>query len=226
MARLLPAAEYVYFNRNDISTYINLQEQNSETPEAIINQVPEEIQENKFKWPAEYLMPLAIYPSGWKDDDKLKVKSIYDWIVMNIRYDLEGYDSSIMQVVDPYITLRHQKGVCAGYVNLFNVMARIGGLDPYYITGYAMTGVNSKYALADTGMVRHAWNGVRIGNHWYLVDTTWDSQYDKYGKPVYFNKYLKYLFIEAVDLIQSHYPESPGWMLLEEYMGIEEFIAR
>jgi len=217
------SAQYVYFNRNDPESYIDYREFLSDEPEAIVFAVPEDIQKGIFERPVPNLKPLVEFLTSWTDEEYLQIKSLHDWITGNIQYDWEGFNGANLQRVDPYVTLNHQKAVCAGYANLFNVMARMAGFESYYVTGYAKTGGNSKYTLGDTGMARHAWNGVKIGESWYLVDTTWDSQYDRDGRWVYYNRYL---FIDPEDLIVTHYPEAPAWLLLKEFLSLEEFIAR
>ena len=69
---------------------------------------------------------------------------------------------------DPYYTqtvygaLTTGKTVCAGYTKLYELLCNYFGIDCIAVVS------------AD-----HAWNLVRYGDHWYIVDVTWDDSYDR-----------------------------------------------
>lgn len=69
---------------------------------------------------------------------------------------------------DPYYTqtiygaLMSGETVCAGYTKLFSMLCNYFGIDCIAVTS------------AD-----HAWNEVRYGDHWYIVDVTWDDTRDR-----------------------------------------------
>jgi transglutaminase/protease-like cytokinesis protein 3 len=206
--------DYEYFNRNNLDTYIDFRPSIQSSPEQIIFDLSDDISENIHSKPAIYLKDLVTQLTDWTDEEHLKIKSIHDWITLNIQYDFSGYDDGNIQIVDPYITLRTKKAVCGGYATLFRAMTRMAGFDSEYITGYSRG--ESKYNIGTSDLVRHAWNAVKISDNWYLVDTTWDSQSE------YSNHFL---FTDPMEFIKSHYPRGVGWLLLDDEVTMEEFMT-
>ena len=94
-----------------------------------------------------------------------KVKAIYDYIASHVVYDHDNLeDDSYKLKHTAYAALVNGTSVCQGYATLFYRMCLTAGLDARVITG------------SDTpGYSDHAWNIVRIGNLYYNIDVTWDS---------------------------------------------------
>ena len=82
--------------------------------------------------------------------------------------DYQTADYAVADTADPYYTqtiygaLTTGKTVCAGYTKLYELLCNYFGIDCIAVT-------------SDD----HAWNLVRYGTHWYIVDTTWDDSYDR-----------------------------------------------
>lgn len=80
-----------------------------------------------------------------------------------LKADFESEDT-----VDPYYTqtiygaLTTGQTVCAGYTKLYELLCNYFGIDCIAVTSDS-----------------HAWNLVRYGAHWYIVDATWDDSYDR-----------------------------------------------
>lgn len=104
---------------------------------------------------------------------------------------MSGYDV-LSDLSDPYYTqsaygaLMTGETVCAGYTKLYAMLCNYFGIDCIVVTSSV-----------------HAWNEVRYGDHWYLVDVTWDDTWDR----------SKYFHItdqrmRATDQNSSHVPYS------------------
>lgn len=84
------------------------------------------------------------------------------------KVDYQTADYEVTDAADPYYTqtiygaLTTGKTVCAGYTKLYELLCNYFGIDCIAVT-------------SDD----HAWNLVRYGAHWYIVDTTWDDSYDR-----------------------------------------------
>lgn len=82
--------------------------------------------------------------------------------------DYQTADYAVADTADPYYTqtiygaLTTGKTVCAGYTKLYELLCNYFGIDCIAVT-------------SDD----HAWNLVRYGTYWYIVDTTWDDSYDR-----------------------------------------------
>lgn len=82
--------------------------------------------------------------------------------------DYQTADYAVTDAADPYYTqtiygaLTTGKTVCAGYTKLYELLCNYFGIDCIAVT-------------SDD----HAWNLVRYGAHWYIVDLTWDDSYDR-----------------------------------------------
>ena len=64
-----------------------------------------------------------------------------------------------------YAAMCNGTAVCQGYSNLLYRMLLEAGVDCRIISGIGVSG-------------GHAWNIVRLGDLYYNVDATWDSNYD------------------------------------------------
>jgi len=91
--------------------------------------------------------------------DYEKVKVIYDWLCENVDYDHE-HDNSYKLKYTAYAAV-NGLCVCQGYALLFYRLVLTCGIDNRLIAG--------------DGGGPHAWNAVRLGSQYYLVDSTWDA---------------------------------------------------
>ncbi len=133
-------------------------------------EVPQEY-ENSLSRLVKYLI------EPYKNDDVLKARAIYAWIVYHIEYDAFKYDvildnkkvrnkNKAMQTGDAFKT---RVGVCGDIADLFSRMAKLANIKEEQISGYAgysLTMDNFKDAS-------HAWNAVYIDRKWLFVDATW-----------------------------------------------------
>ncbi len=120
--------------------------------------------EEENKKVKEILDELNVYDK----DEYTQVKAIYDWLLDNAQYvDMDKYNAAKEQgnnVIyhSAYSALIMGDTVCQGYATAFYRLARELGLSCRLISGNAGG--------------PHAWNIVRIGSYYYLVDATWDDQ--------------------------------------------------
>lgn len=93
-----------------------------------------------------------------------KIKAIHDYICTNVDYDYDNlYDDSHLLKYTAYAALLDGKAVCQGYAVLFYRMCKEAGLSVRVIPGSGQGEL-------------HAWNIVRIGQHYYNIDPTWNDQ--------------------------------------------------
>ena len=74
--------------------------------------------------------------------------------------DFKKVDEKFNDSFTPYGVLINKVGVCASYASAFKLLADEAKLDAIVVTGYL------------DGEVPHAWNKVKIGNEWAIVDAT------------------------------------------------------
>ena len=112
-------------------------------------------------------------------NDYDKVKAIYDWLNTNVSYDYKNLNDDTYKLKHTaYAAAMDHKAVCQGYAVLFYRLALECGIDARVIAG---KGNGSK------GWEDHAWNIVKLGGKYYLLDATWDA-----GKtPMYYQYFLK-----------------------------------
>jgi len=98
----------------------------------------------------------------WNESDYVKVKTIYDYLTTNIRYDYANLeDDSYMLKYSAYAGLVHDTCVCQGYANLFYRLALELDVDARLVAGY--------------GGGPHSWNIVNLNGEYYYLDATWDE---------------------------------------------------
>ncbi|WP_313370592.1 transglutaminase domain-containing protein, partial [Sedimentibacter sp.] len=90
-------------------------------------------------------------------NDHEKVKAVHDYIILNGKYDEKKL------LYSDYDLLTQGKSVCNGYALLtYNMLNKLN-IPVKLVTG---TG-NSEL---------HIWNMVKLSNHWFHLDTTWNDQ--------------------------------------------------
>ena len=213
--------KYVYYNLNSGTGFSEVNLYQNNTTESIQENIPLEISKGIRTAPGNFLDALVEYLISWTDDDFLKIKSIHDWICTNIAYDVTAYNRGEIKLTEPLVTLRYGTAVCGGYAMLFNQMAKKAGFESHYVAG--VTKGRSKYAIGPQGIfTRHAWNSVKINERYYLVDVTWDAGYVNNNKFIY--SYSTDFFLTEPDIfVKRHYPNAPGWLLIDEFITIEKF---
>ena len=140
-----------------------------------------------------------------KTSDYEKVEAIYRYLCDNVVYD---YDFNYEYSGYSYGALVAGEAVCAGYSAAFLRLATAVGLDARIISGETPSGP-------------HAWNIVKLGERYYLLDSTWDAGYapDNYH---YFLKgssdfpqhtasweYMQNEFLTAYPIAASAYHPAP-----------------
>lgn len=116
-------------------------------------------------------------------DDYEKVKAIYDWLCTNVVYDHTNLNSpEYMLKHTAYAAAINHTAVCQGYAVLFYRLALECGIDARVIAGKG-EGAN--------GWEDHAWNIVKLGGNYYLLDATWDATKELYQKPAKYDWFLK-----------------------------------
>jgi hypothetical protein len=97
--------------------------------------------------------------------DLEKALFIHDYLVENIAYDwavaADGASvSSTSDVFNVYGALVNGDAVCQGYALAYQLLLSKVGIES---------------VLAESTVMNHAWNLVKIGTNWYHVDVTWDD---------------------------------------------------
>lgn len=114
-----------------------------------------------------------------EDGDEYKARAIYRWVTDRIVYRVKIPDKNInnheyhapdgrywSSEVSPDTTLKRREAFCIGYALLFQALAAEGELPVLYLEG-------TSYANGCVG--EHAWNAVKIGEHWRMIDVTWGA---------------------------------------------------
>ncbi|MBC7863186.1 MAG: hypothetical protein IAF38_09440 [Bacteroidia bacterium] len=162
--------------------------------------------------------------------DSLKVRAIYFWITEHIRYDCKKYREYIMQHYEKqpedmdndqweykkvWATVKHKKGVCQDYAELFNYMCKEIHVPCEIISGFASD--NELLLKLKSESCLHAWNAVMINKKWYLLDVCWASG----SVEIKSDKFIKgrndfYYLTPPEKFSKTHWPENKSWFLLPE----------
>ena len=126
-----------------------------------------------------------------------KVKAINDYMIKNIRYDMDNYKNNTIPEISYTAlgALEKKVAVCSGYARTFKILAKCAGLEATYVVG-------------DTPQGGHAWNQVKVDGKWYNIDVTWnDGDYEIHEKGHYACSCYKYFLLSNEDFNKSHRPE-------------------
>ena len=121
-----------------------------------------------------------------------KAMYLYNYIMMNTKYDPEYLDKSSLETRSLRGFLSQQT-VCAGYSYMFKELMDRLGIPCEYIIGKARNGA-------------HAWNSLTLDNKKYYLDLTWDSQ--NYKTDTY-NEGLLYFFGQEICEFNKYHKPFP-----------------
>jgi transglutaminase-like putative cysteine protease len=167
---------------------------------------------------------VANYIAKNESNPYLRIKAIHDYIISRIDYDIDVLKTGIRPSQDPQTVFKTHKAVCEGYARLFHALSRAMGEEAVYIRGrirqeLAPDDLIPSYLKIGTSKydwTLHAWNAVKVGDSWQLVDTTWDdNEQNKYSSD--------YLMLPPLAMIASHFPDLPSWQLLAEAKNYKSF---
>lgn len=187
--------------------------------------------------------------SPYKNNDVLKARVLYAWIIYHVEYDMFKFDvitenkrvrnKNKLRTGDAFKT---RVGVCADIADLFSRMAKIAGIKEEQISGYAgqnLTMDNFK----DFG---HAWNAVYINRKWLFIDATWGMGGDyktfenvrstiehkkeirkkknQKNKTVSQNRFVddKWFLVEPEEFIKTHFPKREKQQYLKKTVNMKK----
>jgi transglutaminase/protease-like cytokinesis protein 3 len=148
-----------------------------------------------------------------------RLKAAHDWVADRIAYDVPSYRTRRFPPQDAKSVFDARTGVCAGYSALFGALASALGFEVVYVSGDARTeGMDEKGE-------GHAWNAVRMGDRYVLVDTTWDSGTVK--GDTFTKRYITDYYETPPEVFSSnHFPSDARWQLRGEPISRGDFFRQ
>lgn len=154
-----------------------------------------------------------------ESDPWKRIKALHDWVADRVAYDADAYRAKRYSGQTAENAFRTRVTMCAGYSNLLAALGKVTGDDIRVVGGDARTDGSD---LEGEG---HAWNVVRVGDRWALVDATWDA--GSLTERGFEKKYeTDYLFAPPEIQGVTHFPEEPRWQLREPALTRGDFFRQ
>lgn len=117
-------------------------------------------------------------------DDYEKIKTLHDYIVNNVKYDIERNEGTSKQYnsYTAYGPLFEGLATCNGYTDLMAIFLTKLGFDNYKVAT-----TPNEISYSSTG---HIWNAVKYNDEWVHIDLTWDDPVSKDGNDYLFHTYF------------------------------------
>lgn len=117
-------------------------------------------------------------------DDYDKLKTIHDYIVNNVKYDIDRNEnnSSNFNSYTAYGPLFEGYATCNGYTDLMAIFLTKLGFNNYKIAT-----TPDEISYSSTG---HIWNALYYNNQWVHIDLTWDDPVSSDKKDYLFHTYF------------------------------------
>lgn len=149
-----------------------------------------------------------------------RARAAYAWVAHNIAYDTESFFSGAQPITSADGVFRSGRSVCQGYSELFASLCRALGLEAQVISGYAKA---YSYRPGDRfTQTDHAWNAVKIGGRWRLMDTTWGAGYVK-GRSFVKEYTAAWFDMDPRIFVLNHFPEDRQWLLYQTSMTLADY---
>lgn len=194
-------------------------------PEARATNVPPDILSLRQRDPEVFARQLSAYLTDGVQDPFLRIKTLHDWITLNIEYDVDAL------FLDHYYPSQHFRdvltrgtAVCSGYANLLHALVSHTDIPSYVIPGYGRGYQSSALQPVVPHEPNHEWNAVHIDGVWYLVDSTWNAG-GLAGDRFEHRYSTAYLFLEPEHMIFTHFPINASHQLLANPVSAQSFAA-
>ena len=192
-----------------------------EQMEKRVRSVPPEITKAVFSGDESALPRLVKYLTSDANSAASRVKALHDWICDNISYDSDVAFFGADNAQDVSSVLQSRKAVCLGYVNLMNRLCELSGIESRGIAGFSK---GFAYKNTVSGLGNHAWNAVKLGQKWQLIDVMLDAGFCDMA--LFVKHYSSaYLSLTPEEFFYSHYPLDASDQLLSPAKTAEEFKA-
>ena len=165
---------------------------------------------------------LAAYLAQAGPDELMRARALFRWIAGHIAYDVAAFRSGNYGDLSPGGVLRSRSSVCEGYARLTEALGTAMGLQVQVVSGWSK-GYGYTSGQRFNGPTNHAWNAVRIGGEWRLMDPTWGAGYlDQRSQFV--RRFQEHYFLTAPDaFVFDHLPQDSRWQLLERPISSAEY---
>jgi hypothetical protein len=166
---------------------------------------------------------LAAYLSLAGPDELLRTRALFRWVAGHIAYDVAGFVAGSYGDLSPDGVLRRGSSVCEGYARLSEALGTAMGLQIQVVSGWSKGYGYTSGQRVGNGPTNHAWNVVRIGGRWRLMDATWGAGYlDQRSQFV--RRFQDHYFLTAPEaFVFDHLPEDPRWQLLERPISAADY---
>jgi hypothetical protein len=164
----------------------------------------------------DYVRRLAVSLTKSAKDDHEKVRSIFQWVAQNIRYEGRFREMSAEGV------LKNRNAVCAGYAQLFERLCGEANIDVVTINGFARGDAGLALGV-EADRSNHAWNAVRIDGKWHLLDVTWRSGSVDKGRLSSAECDSDWFLTPPEQFIHTHFPDEARWQLLDPPVTRKQF---
>ncbi|MFI2742673.1 transglutaminase domain-containing protein [Zhouia sp. PK063] len=161
--------------------------------------------------------------------DKSKVRAIYNWMCLNITYDIKekgkfDFHYRSTEEFKSKQSRRYQRlvnhimnaniAVCEGYAVLFKQLCNELHIKCDIVTGASKTVTHD---IGKRFIIDHAWNIVYLNKKPYLIDVTWGDT--NVGSAINYDYFLS----DPDFFIQTHYPDHFENSLLKNIIYKEQF---
>lgn len=152
-------------------------------------------------------------------EERGRVRAIFAWITMNIRYLDTSNQSELWATPEhldrqrPEQVLKNRTAVCQGFANLFQALANACGMKSAVVTGIV------KNEDGEVMRIGHAWVAVEILGEWRLFDPTWSLP----PPGARWGVIDKYFMMPPAKFVLNHLPDDPAWQLLINPVKETEF---
>ncbi len=152
---------------------------------------------------------LGRYFSKTFKDPSLRLRAIYSWTAMSIKYDVANMGkvnaaTPFNDLVDR--TMQTRTAICQGYASVFKALCDACGIKAWVVNGYTRQN-------GHINTISHAWIIAAPDTSYYGFDPTWGGGY--ISKGIYIKQFNEQFFMmKPEDLIKDHMPFDPMWECL------------
>ncbi|XP_076438506.1 kyphoscoliosis peptidase-like isoform X1 [Babylonia areolata] len=166
-------------------------------------------------------------------DDMLKLRALFCWLALNVRYDTESFFSGRSMPQDAGSVLKSGMAVCQGYSQLLEALCREAGIPCVLVSGiakgYSHDPENVYTAATKTN---HSWNLVLVQGEWRPLECTWGAGFVDNGGHFVRSFQERWFLTDPEEFVLQHFPlvnsnleESEKYQLLKKPMTIGQYSA-